>query len=223
MNDYEELLKFWNACFENSEGYLVDGKFVDSEIFNEIIKTYVNENTHVLDFGSGSGWGLLEIFVTSPFKEGLGIDPAPNSIKMANECVTLSKMEAHLKFIEGDQKILSQYPEYFDFIFSTNVLDVVPDDIMFEILEALYYTLKKGGYALICLNPAFTEIELTETLKMDRVGTYYYKNGILRCNYKQVKEWEELFSKHFKVIESKAFKLISNDKYERRLYLLKKD
>lgn len=222
MNDYKNALEFWDKGFAEIKGEKIDEKFIKEETLNEIFKKYINKDSKVLDFGCGSGWGLMEMALTVPFSLGIGIDQSPNVIRYTNECVNLSQFK-NLKFICGDHKTLDNYKETFDFVFTTNVIDVVPDEIFNEIIENLYNTLKTGGYILISLNPFFTENELTEVLKMEKRGNYYYKNNILRCNYKTVSEWEKIFSAKFNLIRSEGYKLQSTDKYERRMYLLRKD
>lgn len=222
VNSYADSLKFWNEHFTNIEGYKVDTKFIDSELVNKIFDDNINENSNVLDFGCGSGWGIFEIYLSKKFKFGLGIDESVNSCRLGNDCAKLSGLEDIIKFKSGNQDLLKDYQDFFDFIISVNVLDVVPDEVTYKIIERLKKSLKHNGKLLICLNPVFTEDEMTSLLKMEKKDGYYYKNGILRCNYKKVEDWEEIFSKDFIIKKSAPFTLTKEEKYERRLYLLEK-
>ncbi len=222
MNDYQKALEFWNQIFAQQTGYAITGKFVENATFNNIINEYVKAEDTLLDFGCGSGWGLPEIYFTKHFTQGIGIDISANSIKVARECSQLSSLDDKLTYFVGDQKVLDDYQTAFDFIFSTNTIDVVPDEVTTEILDAFNKAVKSGGYLLICLNPNFTEDELINLLKMEKRGNYYYKNDILRCNYKSIAEWENIFKAYFTILKSEPFVFSPEEKYQRHLYLLQK-
>ncbi len=222
MDNYKKALKFWDNFFINKEVGPVNEKFVDSDIFNKILTDNIYDDSKVLDYGCGSGWGLFEIYLTKKFKEGLGIDASANAILYANKMLEASNFNDKLKFINGTEEVLKDYQNYFNFILSVNTIDVVPDEVVSKILQALDFSLEKAGHLLICLNPNFTEQELIDVVHLEKKGNYYFKDEILRCNYKSITEWENLFKERFNLIKSEPFKLTTGEKYYRRLYLLEK-
>lgn len=164
----------------------------------------------------------MEISLTTLFKEGIGIDPSLNGISYANEVAKLSEMN-NIKFIQGDENTILNYPNYFDFVIKVNTLDVLPNEIVAKIIENLSKTLRDDGHLIVCLNPDFTREELTSLIKMtkDENMDYYYRDNIFRCNYKSINEWCDLLGKYFTVVEIKEFSL-NEGPYKRRMIILKK-
>ena len=164
----------------------------------------------------------MEISLTTLFKEGIGIDPSFNGISYANEVAKLSEMN-NIKFIQGDENTILNYPNYFDFVITVNTWDVLPNEIVTKIIENLSKTLRDDGHLIVCLNPDFTREELTSLIKMtkDENMDYYYRDNIFRCNYKSINEWCDLLGKYFTVVEIKEFSL-NEGPYKRRMIILKK-
>ncbi len=207
MDDYAKLKQFWDGVFkEKEEIQPLQGKWVEEEKFNQVIRTYVKPDGTILDYGCGSGWGLMEIAFTVKVQQGIGIDVSPNGVKRANEVAAASGL-SNLFFYCGDQNLLCGYPEKFDFILCVNTLDVVPDNVQVEILERLSAALQPNGHLFVGLNPDFSEDILTERLGMAKNGHYFYKDGVLRANKKSVEEWRELLSNYFVVEENFTFSL----------------
>jgi len=220
-NDYKNLKEFWNSAFATDEVEAVNGKWVTKEKFNKVINTFLHDNDVVLDYGTGSGWGLIELAYTKNIKEGIGIDTSENGVNYANKVSNLSNLN-NLNFLVGDETILDNYVKHFNFVFSVNVLDVVPDEIIHSILTKIKESLKPNGYIFIGLNPDFTEDELINLIKMEKKGNFFYKNGILRANKKSIEEWTKLISSYFEVIEQFKFSLTDNeDKYPRVGFICK--
>lgn len=220
MNDYLKLKEFWNEALIGDASYMKD-KFVTSEVINNIFNKYITNSSCVLDYGCGSGWALFEIYNTVMFKEGTGIDTSSNAISALQKVVKDNNL-SNISFFEGDHNTLTNSKKQYDFIISVNVLDVVPDEILKEILNSLLVSLKENAHLLICLNHEFSKEELSNLLQMTCMGNYYYKNDILRCNYKSHEEWKELFSTYANVVEDGTFVLFDGEKYARQYFLLKK-
>ena len=92
MNDeYLKLKDFWNNHFKDSKSDEVLGKWVEDENFNRTIKKYIKEGSKVLDFGSGRGWGLIELAYTVNIEEGIGIDQSINAVNTCNQTIEASK------------------------------------------------------------------------------------------------------------------------------------
>lgn len=216
------LQSFWNNSFKQMEPDTITEKFITDETFNKVIKSYINPSSKILDFGCGSGWALMEIYLTTKFKEGLGIDPSGNGILYATKSAEISHM-SNLSFIQGDEKALIKYPSYFDFVITINTLDVVPDEVVSSIINSLHKTIKDDGYLVVCLNPSFTNDVLTNVIKLvkDDKKDCYYRDNILRCNNKSTDMWCKLFSDLFNVVDVLEFSL-GEASYKRRMIILKK-
>ncbi len=164
----------------------------------------------------------MEAYHTVNFMKGIGIDTSNNAIETANKIKDLSNL-TNLSFFCGDVKELNTYQNYFDFIISINTIDVIPDEIGEKIIDYLYKSLKANGKIFIGMNPIFSPVEMTELLKMTKVGNYYYKDGIMRCNYKKMDEWKKMFDKYFIIEDEGEFVLSEKEeKYPRRMFLLSK-
>lgn len=220
-NDYLKLKEFWNNSLKDYEPYQIES-WVQDEKFIDIINKYINKNSCVLDYACGSGWGLFEINCRTKFKKGIGIDTATGAIESNNKMCELNNID-NIKFIAGDENILDEYKNTFDFCLSINLFDVIPDEVIFSILDKLYESLKDGAIIFIGLNPDFTLDQLVNLIKMEQKGNYFYKDGILRCNKKSVEEWNDIFKTKFEVLENFNFALTEREKsYPRVGFLLKK-
>lgn len=220
MSDYDNLKQFWNSNKLEPEKY--EGKWVENEVFNRVLSENLKDAKAVLDFGCGFGWGLIEMAFSGTFEKGLGIDPAQNSIDYCTGCAKLSGLE-NLSFVCGDEGILENYKEGFDFILTVNTLDVVPQEVCDSMMKALAASLKKGKRIAICLNPEFTDEDF-EKIGMTFKGSYGYKNGVLRSNRKTHQEWIEYFSKYLNFVEYNTFYLTEGEKAfpPRMMFILQK-
>jgi len=221
MNDYETSKKFWDDAFKNLEVQKVDQTWIKDPKILDIFKQYINKETLILDYGTGSGWFLFEIALRKHFKEAVGVDTSKNCIEVNNKIAELSEYH-NMKFLVGDQDALKDYPNYFDFVWNVNVFDVLPEDIIEDILPKLYDSMKPGALMFVGLNPDFTEEELVNMLKMEKKGHYYYKDNVLRANKHTIPEWISFFSKKFTVVEQFTFELAPQDKQYPRIGLLLK-
>lgn len=221
MSDYDSLKEFWNKVLSGGEPEAISGKWAEDERFNGALKTYLVPDGTLLDYGCGSGWGLIEANYTVPQAAGLGIDPSQAGIEYAKACASLSDLPT-LEFKQGDQNLLADYPEYFDAAISFNVLDVLPDEIIEDILAKVRAALKKGARWIVGINPDFPADFLTER-GFSFEGRRMYKDGVLRGNEKTVDEWKALFGRFFTVIETREFALAELEKtYPRRMFVLQK-
>lgn len=221
MNDYDTLKEYWNQVLSVGEPEAITGKWAEDERFNSALSACLVPNGRLLDYGCGSGWGLIEANYTVPQAEGLGIDPAEGGVRFANRTAALSGL-GHLRFEACDQSSLYAYPDYFDAAVSFNVLDVLPDEIIEEILSGVKEALKPGAYWIVGINPDFPADFLAERGFVFR-GSLMYRDGILRGNEKTLEEWKALFSRFFTVAETREFALSELEKsYPRRMFILRK-
>jgi cyclopropane fatty-acyl-phospholipid synthase-like methyltransferase len=220
-NEYLKLKEFWNEYFKNIEKYVVSGKFVNDDNFNGAVEKYIKADSKVLDFGCGSGWGLIEIAYTVNIMEGIGVDQSSNAIDIANLAAEASNMQ-NLNFIVGDENTLSNYCDYFDSVISINTFDVVSDEVLENMTLSCNNALKKNGYLLVSINPDFP-LDVYEKNGYEIKNGYIYKDGILRGNYKTTEQWIEFFSQYYKFEELITFALSDIEKkYPRRMFVLKK-
>lgn len=220
-SDYLKLKDFWNNYFQEIKSGEVLGKWVEDENFNGAIKKYIKEGSKVLDFGSGRGWGLIEIAYTVPILEGIGIDQSSNATISAQQTAEASKLN-HLMFIAGDEETLNNYVDYFDTIFSVNTFDVIPDDALEKIMLACKKSLKKDGYLLVSINPDFPVAFFEKNGYVIKDGCIY-KDDIFRGNNKTNDEWINYLSKYFDFVELITYALFEIEKtYPRRMLVFKK-
>ncbi len=214
--------KFWDNQFNNIEPIKIERKyFPDCEFFNQM-KLMTPNKVNVLDYGTGTGWALFDLYYVLDINHGVGIDTSINAINYDNACAKMSNMK-NLEFIQGDENKLDEFKDYFDFAVSVNTLDVVDDNTVEAILGKIKSALKKNAYFIVCINPDFPKEFIVEKLQMEIKGHYYYKDGYLRCNYKTKEEWIETFSKYFEFVEYKVFNLGEFEKeMKRQAFVLKK-
>lgn len=211
----EELKDFWNSVFQKNEAYEIKSKFINDEVFNDVINDLYGKDARILDFGCGSGWALPELYFTKKYKYGLGIDQSYNAIQLATEIAKKSGFD-NMEYMCKD---ITNIDDEFDAIFSCNTLDVIPLDISKEILKEFKRILKPKCRILVSLNP-YLDDELRERLNMELIGDkMFMKNGILRCVNLSNDEWCELFNIYFNVIRVEFFQ-IEGEKVNRRMFLM---
>lgn len=220
MTDYENLKEFWNS--NKAQPEKLEGRWIEDETFNRVVSEGVKGSNLVLDYGCGFGWGLFEMSFMDGFRKGIGMDTSSNAIDYCRGSATLSGMD-NLEFLCGDEALLDSYRDGFDFILTVNTLDVVPQEVCDGIMQRLSASLKSGGRMAVCLNPEFSEDDFKE-IGIEFVGSYGYKNGILRANRKSHDEWRRYFERYLRLVEFDTFYLTNGErKYPpRMLFLLEK-
>jgi SAM-dependent methyltransferase len=222
MNDeYLKLKDFWNNHFKDSKSDEVLGKWVEDENFNRTVKKYIKEGSKVLDFGSGRGWGLIELAYTVNIEEGIGIDQSINAVNTCNQTIEASKIK-NLKFIVGDENTLDNYIDYFDAVLTVNTFDVITDEALENVILSCKKVLKNDGYLLVSINPDFP-LSFFEEKGFQIKNDCIYRDNIFRSNNKTNDEWIEYLSQHFEFIEFVTFALSEMEKtYPRRMFVFKK-
>ena len=220
MKEYVRLKEFWNSCFSGLSGEKIEGRFISDANFNNAMNLYLKDGYKLLDYGCGTGWASFELAQMKNLSEIIGIDPSINAVNYANECAEKSSFN-NMKFISSDESELNNYIDYFDMAISVNTLDVVPDEIIESILLNVSKSLKKDGVFIVCLNPLFDEKFMLETIKLEKRENCFFKDDVLRCNYKNVEEWKKVFSKYFDFQEYLTFAISENETiYPRQMYIL---
>lgn len=217
MEVYEKSKAFWNSHFKDKPEEIKD-KFINNEDFNQAVLNLYDNESVILDFGSGSGWGLFELYFTNNFKKGIGIDQSQNGVNYANECAKLSNLDGIIRF-ECDN-LLAFRTDYFDAAFSCNTLDVIPLDVVTDVLKELARVVKENGKIMISLNP-YLDNELNKKLQMECIGNnMYIKDGVLRLLNYTTPEWVDIFSHYFTVDKTLDYELEFEQGYVRRMFIL---
>ena len=215
------LLSFWNDCFASYEPEPFKGGLITDPAFWSAIDGCIPPEGAILDYGCGSGWMLMELALADPSLSGVGVDCSENAVSYAEKSAALSGL-SRLRFICGDESALAAYPAAFDFVVTVNTLDVLPEARAKAVLAALHRALRPGGILAVCLNPRFTDAELTDLLGMEQRGDYCYKDGILRWHRMEDAGWQALFAPEFRVLGYHTFAVTEAEKaHPRRMYLLK--
>lgn len=220
--EYEELKEFWDKNFDGLQAEEIKEEYIKEPSFINMVDKYLPKDKEFafLDYGCGTGWLIFDLHYRFKIEEGLGLDTSLNAINYCNDCKQKSNIY-NLHFLNRDQNVLDNFENHFDYAMSVNTLDVIPDSVIREILSQIKFSLKKGAYFIVCLNPVFKEEEMINLLKMNKKDNMYYKDKVLRCNYKDKDEWIDLFKEYFEFVEYTNFK-IDQEKYLRQAFVLKK-
>lgn len=222
MSDYEKLKDFWDSFYGDIKIEKVSKRFINDEVFNSMIDEHLEDGFKVLDYGCGSGWAIFELNLAKKLAEGVGIETSSKAIEYCKKVAEKSKFN-NLTFLNGNEELLRDYRNYFDFCISVNTLDVLPNEITLSIIENIKNSLKKNGIFVLCINHDFTEKQLTDLLGMEKHENLYYKDGILRCNLKSKDEWISLFKNDFEFIKYDKFIVADYEKpYPRQMFIFKK-
>lgn len=130
--DYYEQIKNWDFSKFN----IVSEKLTDWDMY-EKLKEFTNENSKVLDLGTGGGEKVLECF--PEVSEVLGTDFSKEMIKTAKKNLTSSGRN-NISFRVMDNLNMDVADNYYDVVTARNTV-TSPAQI--------YKALKKGGYLII--------------------------------------------------------------------------
>lgn len=224
--DYKNSVEFWDKAMttapEDYEGEIdldEDWKQIGSETLLNLLCQEVKGWNNILDYGCGTGWADV-LFVKNGANKVLGVDVAPNAIVSARYYAKAFQVEDSIQFEAVSTDWLDNQAEnQYDYAFSANVLDVVPDEVAENIISGLSKVCKKGAKLLIGMNPCFEGAELTRegcTYK----DHYLFVNDILRVNNHTDEEWTKMLSKYFKVERLEHFKWDPETRERRRLFYL---
>lgn len=127
---------------------------IRAPVIKKLSKRYIGKK--VLDVGAGSG-ALINLIPNS-----IGIDLAPNNLKIK----------------KGDITKLPFQSNFFDTIFTLEVLEHLDDETLHNGLEEVKRSLSKGGYFIVT-------VPYKENLKEGMVfcpycNTWFHKNGHVR-------------------------------------------
>lgn len=144
-----------------------------------------NSGKSVLDFGCGSGKFLQLFDLMDNLKDGLGLELDNELIKTANE----NNQNSSIDYKVYRNRILDNYNEYFDVVYSQEVLYTLKD--LKNHAEEIFNSLKKGGFYFATMgshiqNPLWSkrrELIRTEEkyyaydYSLDEIASIFYEVG----------------------------------------------
>lgn len=130
--EYYEEIKDWNF-----DEFNIESENLTNFDMYEILKKLTNENSKVLDLGTGGGEKLLKYFPN--VKEILGTDYSEEMIKTANKNLSGSNRK-NISFRVMDNLEMDVSKNYYDVVVARNT---VTDP------KQIYEVLKKDGYLII--------------------------------------------------------------------------
>ena len=211
MNNEQE--KFWKGNFGNN--YISRNKFRNQKEFdNFYIRRYgetkkninlkflkgINKNKPILEVGCNIG-NQLKIFEDIGFKKLIGIDINIKSLKKA-------KKNINLNIIESSGFDIPFKDNYFNLVFTNNVLIHIHPKNLDKIFDEIYRVSNKYIFGFEYFNDKLIEIKYRN-----------YKNKLWKGDYANIllKKYKNLRLVKEKIYENKDVKNIYD-----KIYLLKK-
>ena len=221
MNDLKNLVNFWNDCFNNNDKIEVTDykNLVPSKKLYEALEILSKEDK-VLDYGCGDGWASI-ILAKVGCKDVTASDMAPNAIKMAKEYSKAYQVDSNINFkLINDDYLNNELDNYYDGVFCSNVLDVVPMDVSQSIIKFLYRVVKENGLVIIGLNYYLDLDKAPNGFKV--IDKNVYINDILRLVSLTDEEWVNIFSEYFTIEKTIHFSWPNENVERRRIFYLRK-
>lgn len=221
MNDLKNLVSFWNDCFNNNDKIEV----TDYKTLAPSKKLYdaleiLSKEDKVLDYGCGHGWASI-ILAKVGCKDVTASDMAPNAIKMAKEYSKAYQVDSNINFkLINDDYLNNELDSYYDGVFCSNVLDVVPMDVSQSIIKFLHRVVKENGLVIIGLNYYLDLDKAPNGFKV--IDKNVYINDILRLVSLTDEEWVNIFSEYFTIEKTIHFSWPNENVERRRIFYLRK-
>lgn len=183
----------------------------------------INENVRVLDFGCGSGRYMMGFLPCISAENLFGVDADATAVTIAQEaglqCLTLDPAVAKLDFPD----------QYFDIVFSSNVIEHIPHKLYKIYLAEIHRVLKPGGLFAVGA-PNYPIKRLYDIGKARRQKTwddkmYYLFDDPTHCNRQSIFKVERDLAQYFVDINlmpstiffEKKFKWLRKDDVRYRL------
>lgn len=219
MKTYDKALEFWNGFYAKYNESAEDGD--DGQLGSTVLEQNFEKiapNADVLDFGCGLGWAS-EYIARHGARSVTAVDQSINAI---NYCVEhANKLNLKINYVLSRNFLERSSGNQFDSIFSSNVLDVVPEAVSEQFLTDFCKVLKEKGSLLLMINP-YLSTQLAEQVNMKQVGktNAYTKDGILRAVNLTSQQWMQRLSKYFADVTYSEFVFPDEDvSRQRRLFL----
>ncbi len=227
--DNQRLVEFWNKAFilskEDKEAYMEepDGwrDLAPSEKLFHAAELLGSRNK-VLDYGCGSAWAGI-IAAKSGCRDITAVDVSESGIESAKFFAGLYDVEENMDIKTVPYDWLYSVPDKtYDGFFCSNVLDVVPSRIAYEIIRETARIVTDDATVIIGMNYYLSPEEAAERNMDLQNGNRVYVNGILRLVSRTDEEWTEILSPYFNVEKLEHFAWPGETSERRRLFWLKK-
>ncbi len=228
---WKESVDFWNEAYSLREEDVRQRKEeADPEAWKELAPSVKQTEAietlggcrRLLDYGCGHGWASV-IAAKSGCPCVTAVDVAPNSRLQAELTAELYGVKEQIAARTIAADFLQTEPEdSYDGFFSSNVLDVVPDEVADDILAGAYRVLEPGSPLVISLNYYTQPSDNPERHMEAREGKYLFVNGILRLACHTDEDWAERFSRFFTVEKLVHYAWPGEQTERRRLFYLRK-
>lgn len=226
--DFETLSKFWNDNFSYSDEDLKKvAEETGADEWKEMapsakqfdaISGFGNSKC-LLDYGCGYGWAGF-IASKAGAEKVKGVDISENAIKLAEAYKKAFKTEnIDFEYINADW-LKIQKDDSFDSAFSSNVLDVIPEDMAEEIVREISRVTVNKGKVILSFN-YYMPLENANKSGFEVKGNGVFINGVLRLLSKTDDAWKEMLEKYFDVEKIEYFSWPGETKETRRLMFLK--
>lgn len=219
MNEfYAPYIERENAYYRTLQAGKPSGGNLGSQALNEAVDWLCQGSRSILDFGCGSG-GMLVCCWFRGVRKLTGIDLASEGIACASRYAAFLP-EAECDFQCGSiDKLTAFSDECFDGLILSNILDNLrPEDAVTALREAAR-TLKRGGKALVKLNPVITP-EQIKAWNMRLIGEDLLDDGLLLWNRDDA-HWRQLLSGYFSDIQQRDVYFEEADMHNRLFLCVK--
>lgn len=221
MEEYKKALAYWDELLGKQEAEKIVDRIAIEEGFDSILHEFSSRCKNILDYGCGDGT-LSFMIAQNPLVESvIGTDTSKNGIEYANESAQLSGLEKAVFKVGGIEIIKEFKDNYFDGIIISNVLDVIPISVAYEILLELHRILKQDGLLFVKLNTYLNLGEENRFCLTKIEGNMYGKNGILRVHNCTSDEWRNWWKELFSEESYGEYPVLRKDVFD-RVFLLKK-
>ena len=226
MDDYKNLVNFWDNNFKLSEEDKKEFDNIDSNDYMSIAPSAQIDLSifkgckNVLDYGCGTGWASV-IMAKHGVDKITAVDVSSNSIELTKLYAKAFNVSNHVyaKYIDSDW-LKNEDSNKYDGFFSSNVIDVIPLDMAKDIIKEASRVVKKNSIVMFSLNYYIDPNVMAKAYEVN--GSHIYIDGVLRLNSLTDDEWKEIFSEYFEVVDTKYFRWAGEDSDKRRYFILKK-
>ena len=229
---YNKLATFWDSVFLLDEKEKEELKksikgdewkdFAPSKKLYDAASSLASSNK-LLDYGCGQGWASI-IAACNGCKDVTSVDVSTNAIDIVKIYKELFKVDKNIHAIHIDEMWLEKEEDNkYDGIICSNVIDVLPNPISMKIIDSIYRIAKPNATIIFGLNYYIDEeMKSKKELNINEDGELFV-DGVLRMLNKSDKEWENIFTKYFKIIKLDHFAWPNETQEKRRLFYLKKE
>ena len=229
--EYDEALKFWDNGYEmtaekkaeQEQKWTPDSDPMDlaySRQLASIIRDELRNQTHVLVYGCGRGWAGM-LLRKAGCEKVLGVDVSARAAESAKHLAALLGITDGYEAQAIDVTWLSSVPDdAFDGAVTVNVLDVIPPDVTEGILTQLRRVTAPGAKIVIAMNYYMEPKDNPEKNTVIRYGNHVFLSGILRMVTRTDEEWQDIFSRYFRVDTLRHYAWNTEEIARRRVFTL---